>query len=65
MKDAIKGVSDGEIGLAKLIIMLINIVWGQLTAKKSSKNLDRTHAPRPPLPRRILKPQTEMDIQWQ
>ena len=50
MKDAIKGVSDGEIGLAKLIIMLINIVWGQLTAKKSSKNLDRTHAPRPPLP---------------
>ena len=48
MKDAIKDVSDGEIGLPKLIIMLIYIVWGQLPAKKSIKNLDRTHAP-PPL----------------
>ena len=48
MKDAIKDVSDGKIGLSKLIIMLIYIVWGQLPAKKSIQNLDRTHAP-PPL----------------
>ena len=47
MKDAIKDVCDGEIGLSKLIIMLIYIVWGQLPAKKSIKNLDRTHAPPP------------------
>ena len=45
MKDAIKDVSDGEIGLLNLIIMLIDIVWGQLPAKKVSKNVDRTSPP--------------------
>ena len=40
-----KDVCDGEIGLSKLIIMLIYIVWGQLPAKKLSKNVDRTSPP--------------------